>query len=90
MRPFAFATLAAISFFGLTACNQEPETTALSKILEAQRTFERLDGNKDGVVSNNEAATVASIDFGTADKDKNGALTPEEFEVAVVDPTPPG
>ena len=90
MRAFAYTTLAAVGFLGLSACDEQPETTALSKILEAQRTFERLDGNKDGVVSNNEAATVASIDFGTADKDKNGALTPEEFEVAVVDPTPPG
>lgn len=84
MKSLAFATLAALSLCVLAACEQQPESSPLSKALEAERTFQRVDGNKDGVVSSNEASAVANLDFGTADKDRNGALTPEEFEVAVI------
>jgi EF hand domain-containing protein len=91
MKQLTLATLAAIGVFSLAACEQQqPANSSLSKALEAQRAFERADGNKDGVVSNGEAAAVANLDFGTADKDKNGALTPEEFEVALGASTPRG
>ncbi len=88
MKSLALATLTALSTCVLAACDQ-PESSPLSKVLEAERTFQRLDGNKDGVVSSNEASTVANLDFGAADADRNGALSPEEFEVAVVSSAPP-
>ena len=74
MKSLAFATLVALSLCVLAACEQQPESSPLSKVLEAERTFQRLDGNKDGVVSSNEASTVANLDFGAADADRNGAL----------------
>jgi hypothetical protein len=88
MKQLALATLAALGMSLLTACDQEPESSAITPI-EAQMSFERADGNKDGRVSPNEAGTIANLDFAAADTDKNGALTPEEVDVALVESAPP-
>jgi len=89
MKPLALATLAAFGFSVLAACDQEPESSGPT-LLDVQQSFERADGNKDGLVSPNEASSIANLDFAAADTDKNGALTPEELEVALVGPAPPG
>ena len=90
MRRFALSTLAAAGVFTLIACEQQPETTVASRAIEAQRNFDRIDGNKDGVLSRSEASTFGGLDFEAADTDGNAALTPDEFEVAVLGTTPRG
>jgi EF hand len=88
MKQMALAMLAALGMSMLTACDQEPESSATTPI-EAQMSFERADGNNDGVVSPNEASSIANLDFAAADTDKNGALSPEELDVALVQSAPP-
>jgi hypothetical protein len=82
MKTAGILALAIMGAAGLAACESEPESTPLSRMMEAQRDFQEADGNKDGVVSQNEASAVPSLDFASADTDHNGALTPEEFEAA--------
>jgi Ca2+-binding EF-hand superfamily protein len=89
MRVFVFVALAALGI-SLGACEKQPENSAMNKVFDAQKAFERADDNKDGVVSRGEAGVVANLDFQTADTDHNAALTPEEFEVAFLDAAPRG
>jgi hypothetical protein len=89
MKYSAVATLAA-SVCLLAACDQQPETSSIGSALEAQREFDLADANKDGVVTRSEASSLTNLDFGTADADGNQTLTPQEFEVALTRPAPPG
>jgi hypothetical protein len=79
MKQLAIAMLVASGMSMLAACDQkEPQVD----LFAAQKSFDAADSNKDGVVSQIEAATVRNLDFAAADTDKNSALTPEEFTVA--------
>jgi len=80
MKHLILATSAALGLATLAACEQEAPKTDL---FAAQKAFDRADSNKDGVVTQNEATIVPNLDFAAADTDKNAALTPEEFTVAV-------
>jgi hypothetical protein len=87
MKQLILATLAASGLATLAACEQEAPKTDL---FAAQKSFDRADANKDGVVTQNEASIVPNLDFTAADTDKNAALSPEEFTVALGHVTPPG
>jgi hypothetical protein len=87
MKHFAFAMLVAMGLSALAACDQQKPATDLFAV---QRTFDTADSNKDGVVSQHEAISVVNLDFAAADTDRNAALSPEEFQVAMASARPPG
>ena len=45
-------------------------------------TFEEVDTNSDGQISQEEAAAIEGLDFATADTDQNGSLSMEEYNAA--------
>ena len=51
----------------------------------AHHTFEDVDADQDGAISQEEAAAVEGLDFAAADTDQNGSLSPEEYEAAVAE-----
>jgi len=44
--------------------------------------FEEVDTNNDGQISQEEAAAIEGLDFATADADQNGSLSIEEYNAA--------
>ncbi len=46
----------------------------------AQLSFESVDTNKDGVITQNEALAVPGLDFASADKDNSHTLSHQEFD----------
>lgn len=44
--------------------------------------FEEVDTNSDGQISQEEAAAIEGLDFATADADQNGSLSMEEYNAA--------
>jgi hypothetical protein len=49
----------------------------------ASPTFESVDTNKDGVITQNEALAVPGLDFAAADTDKSKTLSRQEFAAAM-------
>jgi hypothetical protein len=49
---------------------------------QAMPTFEEVDANSDGQISQEEAAAIEGLDFATADTDQNGSLSMEEYNAA--------
>jgi hypothetical protein len=45
-------------------------------------TFEDVDSNENGVISESEAAMVPGLDFASADTNQDGVLSRTEFEAA--------
>jgi hypothetical protein len=87
MKHLALTTLVAMGLSTLAACDRQEPAVDLFAV---QRSFDTADSNKDGVVSQQEASSVRNLDFAAADTDKNAALSPEEFQVAIADSLPPG
>ena len=56
----------------------------------AQLSFESVDTNKDGVITQNEALAVPGLDFASADKDSNKTLSRQEFDAAMAKTRPGG
>ena len=44
--------------------------------------FEEVDANQDGMISQEEAAAVVGLDFATADTNQDGQLDRSEYEAA--------
>ena len=86
MRPLTLTALAAMSLGLLGACDQRPERPAEPTL---QTRFDKFDLNKDGVIEQKEATSIADRPFGDVDADDNQAVSFEEFEVAVQSAAPP-
>ena len=86
MKPLALATLAAMSLGLLGACDQRPERPAQPTLLTQ---FDKADVNRDGVIEQQEATSIANREFGEVDTDDNQAVSFDEFEVALQDAAPP-
>jgi hypothetical protein len=79
MKVFALGTLAAASML-MVACDQTPERPAEPSL---QTSFERADVNRDGVIEQSEATSIANLGFAEVDTDDNQAVDIDEFEVAL-------
>jgi hypothetical protein len=79
MKPFALGALAAASLL-VVACDQTPERPAEPSL---QTSFERADANRDGVIEQSEATSIANRSFAEVDTDDNQAVDIDEFEVAL-------
>ncbi len=69
MTKHALRTLVLVGFTGAAMAQAAP-------------TFEEVDANADGQISQEEAAAIEGLDFATADADQNGSLSMEEYEAA--------
>jgi hypothetical protein len=56
----------------------------------AQLSFDSVDTNKDGVITQNEALAVPGLDFASADKDNSHTLSHQEFDAAMAKTRPGG
>jgi len=56
----------------------------------AQLSFESVDTNKDGVITQNEALAVPGLDFAAADTDNSKSLSRQEFAAAMAKSRPGG
>ena len=56
----------------------------------ASLTFESVDTNKDGVITQNEALAVPGLDFAAADIDNSKTLSRQEFAAAMAKQQPGG
>ena len=56
----------------------------------AQLSFEAVDTNHDGVITQNEALAVPGLDFASADKDNSHTLSHQEFDAAMAKTRPGG
>ncbi len=54
-----------------------------SALAQAMPTFEEVDANADGMISQTEAAAIEGLDFASADVDQNGSLSAEEYNAAL-------
>jgi hypothetical protein len=79
MKTFALGALAASSLV-LAACEQTPQAPAQPTL---QSSFERADANRDGVIEQSEATSIANKSFSEVDTDDNQAVDIDEFEVAL-------
>ena len=80
MKPFALGVLAASSLSFLAACDQAPDRPAEPTL---QSSFQKADVNRDGVIEQKEATSIANKSFAEVDTDDNQAVSIEEFEVAL-------
>jgi hypothetical protein len=86
MKPLMLAALTATSLGLLGGCDQQPERPA-EPTLHAR--FDKADLNRDGVIEQKEATSIADRPFGDVDTDDNQVVSIEEFEVAVQAAAPP-
>ena len=49
---------------------------------DAAPSFEEVDANSDGMISQEEAAAVEGLDLATADRNQDGSLDRAEYQVA--------
>jgi hypothetical protein len=56
----------------------------------AQLSFEAVDTNHDGVITQNEALAVPGLDFASADTDNSHTLSRQEFDAAMAKTRPGG
>jgi hypothetical protein len=80
MKPLMLAALAATSLGLLGGCDQQPERRAEPTL---QTRFDRADLNRDGVIEQKEATSIADRPFGDVDTNDNQVVSIDEFEVAV-------
>ena len=88
MKSLALTTFAALSLGLLGACDRQPERPAQSQS-DVQTSFNQADSNRDGVIEQNEATSIANRAFGEVDTDDNQAVSIAEFEVAMKNAPPP-
>lgn len=55
---------------------------AASAMAQGLPSFEEVDTNSDGQISQEEAAAIEGLDFATADTDQDGSLSMEEYASA--------
>jgi hypothetical protein len=79
MKVFALGALAGASML-MVACDQTPERPAEPSL---QTRFEQADVNRDGVIEQSEATSIANLGFAEVDTDDNQAVDIDEFEVAL-------
>jgi hypothetical protein len=72
------------------ASNTSPRPGEGTESQVAQLTFESVDTNKDGVITQNEALAVRGLDFASADTDNSKTLSRQEFAAAMAKLQPPG
>ena len=86
MKPLMLAALTATSLGLLGGCDQRPERPAEPTL---HASFDKADLNRDGVIEQKEATSIADRPFGDVDTDDNQVVSIEEFEVAVQAAAPP-
>lgn len=69
MKTKVSITLLALGFAGAALAQDAPS-------------FEEVDQNSDGMISQEEAASVEGLDLATADTNQDGSLDREEFNAA--------
>jgi len=72
------------------ASNVSPRPGQGTETQVAQLSFDSVDTNKDGVITQNEALAVPGLDFASADKDNNHSLSHQEFDAAMAKTRPGG
>ena len=72
------------------ASNTSPRPGQGAESQVAQLSFESVDTNKDGVITQNEALAVPGLDFASADKDNSHTLSHQEFDAAMAKTRPGG
>jgi hypothetical protein len=86
MKRLTLTALAAVSLGVLGACDMEPKTPAQPSL---QSRFEKADVNRDGVIEQREATSIANQTFADVDTDDNQVVSFDEFEVALRSAEPP-
>ena len=86
MKQLTLTALASVSLALLGACDRTPERPAQPSL---QTSFDKADLNRDGVIEQKEATSIANRTFSEVDTDDNQAVSLDEFEVALKDPGPP-
>lgn len=69
MKAKVSVTLLALGFAGAALAQEAPS-------------FEEVDQNSDGMISQEEAASVEGLDFATADTNQDGSLDRNEYQQA--------
>ena len=87
MKPLTIAALATLSLGLLAACDQAPDQPAQPTL---QSSFDQADVNRDGVIEQREATSIADRSFSEVDTDDNQAVSLDEFRVAMQNPAPRG
>jgi hypothetical protein len=72
------------------ASNTSPRPGQGTESQVAQLSFESVDTNKDGVITQNEALAVSGFDFAGADKDGDHTVSRQEFDAAMANKRPGG
>jgi hypothetical protein len=72
------------------ASNTSPRPGQGTESQVAQLSFESVDTNRDGVITQNEALAVSGFDFAAADKDGNHTVSRQEFDAAMANKRPGG
>jgi hypothetical protein len=80
MKPLALGALATLTLVLLGACDQRPERPAQPDL---QTTFDKADANRDGVIEQKEATSIANRSFAEVDTDDDQVVSIDEFEVAL-------
>jgi hypothetical protein len=87
MKPLTLTAVAAMSVGLLGGCDLEPEAPAQPSL---QSRFDKADANRDGVIEQREATSIANRPFSDVDTNDNQVVSFDEFEVALENPaTPP-
>jgi hypothetical protein len=86
MKRLTLTALAATSLGVLGACDMGPEAPAEPSV---QSRFERADANRDGVIEQREATSIANQGFSDVDTDDDQVVSFDEFEVALQSAEPP-
>jgi hypothetical protein len=79
MKTLVLTALAAATLGLLGGCDRQPESPGQPNL---QARFDQVDANRDGVIEQSEATTVANQPFGEVDTDDNQAISIAEFEAA--------
>ena len=87
MKTLTTTALAALSLGLLGACDQAPDRPAQPTL---QSRFDQADANRDGVIEQREATSIANRSFSEVDTDNNQAVSIDEFRVAMQNPAPRG
>lgn len=75
-----------ISLFSMSTLVQANQGTMIQTAIKQPPSFDKVDTNKDGVISKDEALkakALSKMDFSAADKDGNGLLSKNEYRQAV-------
>jgi hypothetical protein len=86
MKRLTLTALAALSLGLIGACDMGPKPPAQPTL---QSRFDKADTNRDGVIEQREATSIADRTFSDVDTDDNQVVSFDEFEVALQSPAPP-